>query len=310
MNHTSKKWITGGFSALLALGLTMSSCKKSTPNNPASEETTTSSDNALAEHTVSDMTEMSAQASDGSSGLASYRVEPGYDPVLALGCATVAYNAAAKTDTITFNGSMCMDGKTRSGQLILNWSGSTGGAVHYRDPGFSCSITSNNYVVNNYAVNINNKTVTNTTPSGFNPMTTNETWAINANISVTKPSGGGTFTWICSRVKTLLNTSDTSVFHGVGPTSRAITWSKARIGVTGSANGTTATGLTYTATITNQLIRDFGGCNISGQHPFIKGTIQFTPSGHPTRTIDYGNGTCDLTYTVTVNGNTYTLTMP
>ncbi|HXC04200.1 MAG TPA: hypothetical protein VNZ86_05565 [Bacteroidia bacterium] len=305
MKKNSTQWITGGFSALLMLSLAFGSCKKSTNNTPASEETATSSDNALAEHTVSDLTEMAAQASDGSSGLSSYRVAPGYDPVLALGCATVGFNAAAKVDTITFNNTMCMDGITRNGKLIIDWSASASGATHYRDPGFSCNVSSVNYTVNGMPVNIISKTVTNTTPVGFNPATTDLTWSINANISIAKSTG--TFTWICNRTKTLLNTSDTSVYHG---SARAISWAKARVGITGSANGNTATGLTYTATITNQLIRDFGGCNISGQHPFIKGTIQFTPNGHPTRTIDYGNGSCDLIYTVTVSGNTYTFTLP
>jgi hypothetical protein len=307
MKMKTTKWITGGFSALLLMSLTVSSCKKTTNTSPTSEETTSSADNSLAEHTVSDMTEMAAQSSDGSSGLSSYRLAPGYDAILGLGCATVTYDTINKIVTLTFSASStCLDGKTRSGQIIINYSGSAVGARHYRDPGFSCSVTTNHYVVDGNQVNIVNKVITNTTPVGFNPASTNETWSINADVSIVK-SSGGTFTWNCNRTKTLLNTSDTSIYHGAA---RPITWSRARVGQMGSANGNTAAGTAFTASITNQLIRDFGGCNISGQRPFIQGTIQFTPSGHPTRTIDYGNGTCDLIYTVTVNGVTYTFTLP
>mgnify|MGYP006168881815 CR=1 FL=1 len=35
-------------------------------------------------------------------------------------------------------------------------------------------------------------------------------------------------------------------------------------------------------------------------------TIEVTPENHPLRIVDYGNGTCDATFTVTVNGQTYT----
>jgi hypothetical protein len=91
-----------------------------------------------------------------------------------------------------------------------------------------------------------------------------------------------------------------------------INWPQARIGITGSASGTTAAGNSYTANITSQLIRDFSCTPNSAQqhrHPFIQGTFQFTPSGKPTRTVDFGAGTCDLNATVTINGHTYNITL-
>ena len=38
----------------------------------------------------------------------------------------------------------------------------------------------------------------------------------------------------------------------------------------------------------------------------VSGTIEITPQSHPLRVVDYGSGMCDATFTVTVNGQTYT----
>jgi hypothetical protein len=296
------KWVLASISAFLLLGLSISSCKKTTTATAADEETSTAVDNANAEHMVSDITEMAAQASDGSASLTSYRV-PDSDEILGLSCAS--FSTSGKVITITFSGGICLDGRTRSGSISLDYSASPAGAVHYRDPGFTCTVTSNHYVVDGNQVNIINKTVTNNTAIGFNPVTTNLTWAVNAHVQIIK-SGGGTIDWSCIRTKTLLNTSDTSVYHGAAI---PISWWKARVGMLGSASGTAASGVTFTATIMNQLIRDFGACNILGKHPIIEGVIDFTPTGHPVRIIDYGNGTCDLVATITVNGVTHSIVL-
>jgi hypothetical protein len=294
------KWVLATLASCLIIGLTIPSCKKKTTT--ADEETNTAVDNANAEHMVSDITSMAAQASDGSSSLTAYRV-PDYDQILGNSCATIS--TVNNVITIAFNGLACLDGRVRSGSLIIDYSTSQPGAVHYRDPGFKCTVTSNDYVVDGNQVNIINKTVTNNTATTFNPSTTNLTWGIVAHVSIVK-AGGGTIDWSCIRTKTLLNTSDTSVYHGPAT---PISWWKARVGMLGSASGTGVNGVTFNATIVNQLVRDFGGCNISGKRPIISGVLDFTPTGHPVRIIDYGNGSCDLTATVTVNGVTHSITL-
>jgi hypothetical protein len=121
---------------------------------------------------------------------------------------------------------------------------------------------------------------------------------------VTKAKGTHDLTY--TRFKTLLNTSDPNVYHGQ---STPISWSLAKVGITGSASGTTANGRSFTCNITSQLVRDFGGCTIAKRHPFIQGTLQFTPGEKATRTIDFGQGTCDLDATVTIKGKTYNITL-
>lgn len=186
----------------------------------------------------------------------------------------------------------------------------TGGATHYRNPGYKCVVTSSGYIVDGNAITVN-KTITNTTAPGFNPATTNLTWLISSSLTIVKANNGGTINWNCpARTKTLLNTSDTTCYHGQAT---AISWGKAKIGITGNANCTSSTGLSFEVNITSQLVRDMTcspDANHPGRHPFVQGSLNFTPNGKYTRYIDYGSGGCDLTYTVEINGNTYTLTMP
>lgn len=288
--------------AIAALGLlSITSCQKK--QNPADNETGAAGDHSLAEHISSDIVNIGSQAADNNSGsLNSYKTENAENTLNA--CATVIRDTTNHIDSVIFNNSACIDGKTRSGILIFNYSASTNGAKHYRDPGFKCTVTSSNYIVDGNQVNIISKTIQNTTPVGFNPTTTNLTWNITSHIQVTKSDG--TLDFSANKTKELLNTSDPNVYHGA---TSAITWNLARIGITGNATGTTVKGDNFTANVTSQLIRDFGACTISGRHPFIQGAIDFTPGSKATRHIDYGNGSCDLNATVTIKGNTYNITL-
>jgi hypothetical protein len=294
-------------SLVLVSAVAFTSCKKKTKSDE-DNDTTAAQDNSLAETTSNDVLTMAGQASENQS-VSSYKLNP-HDDVTGLSCATFSMIAAQKF-TVTFSGNVCLDGKARSGMLTFDFSGSTGGATAYRHPGFNCVITSTNYVVNSHTVTVN-KTVTNTTPVGFNPITTNLTWKISSNITIVKPSGGGTVTWSCTnRTKTLLNTSDTvNVYHG---TSTPISWGLARVGITGSANCTSSNGNSFSVNVTGQLVKDFTcspDASHPGHHPFIQGTLDFTPSGKATRHVDYGGGTCDLNATVTINGTAHSITLP
>ncbi|HWY38074.1 MAG TPA: hypothetical protein VNY73_05915 [Bacteroidia bacterium] len=290
---------TTAFAILLATAFT--SCRKH--KDEEDTDTTEAQDHALAQTTSNDVVSLAGEVSESGTS-SSYR--QGNNSVFGLGCCTVYRDTVRRVDSVVFAGT-CLDGKPRSGALTFTYASNT--AMHYRNPGFSCTVRSYNYVVNGNQVNIISKTITNTTNPGFNSATTNLTWSINGNISITKASGG-TLTSTYNHVKTLLNTSDNNVYHGQ---SIPITWSLARVGFTGNSSGTTANGRSYTANITNQLVRD-RTCspdpNHPGHHPFIQGTIDFTPSGKATRTIDYGGGSCDLNATVTINGHSHNITLP
>jgi hypothetical protein len=313
-----------GLAIVFTIGaLAFTSCKKkeeqpatTTTTTTTDTEQTTATDNNLAESSAADIESIGSQVSDAGS-LATYKTSgisdvSGIEALETASCATVTISG--QTITVDFGTSGCvgMDGHVRTGKLIYDFSGSASGATHYRNPGFNMHVTSQNYVVDSYTINIINKSITNTTSNTI-PLTPNPgtdlTWAITANISIIKPSSAGTITWLCSRTKELTNTSDTTCYRGQ---SKPINWLKAVVKLNGTASGVNARGENYTVVATN-LVRDFN-CSPDPihihHHPFISGTISYTPGTRLTRTIDYGNGACDLNATVTIGTHVYTVTLP
>lgn len=282
-------------------------CKKNSNSTTAVDsDTSGAGDNTMAESTSNDVVNIAGQVSENGS-LSSYRL--GDQENMLTTCASVTTNTTTQTFTVTFSGHACLDGHTRTGSLMYDYHTSTSNAIWFRIPGWACTVSSSNYVVDGNAITVN-KTISNSTATTFTPTATNLTWAISGTITVVKPNNGGTINWVCNRTKTLLNTSDTAVYHGY---SLPISWNKAKLGITGSASGTDSKGENFNATITSQLVLDMTcspDVNNVGHHPFIQGGIDFTPGTKATRHIDFGSGTCDLNYTVTINGNTYNLTMP
>ena len=170
-------------------------------------------------------------------------------------------------------------------------------------------------MVDGNSVIINSKTVKNITPVGFIAANTNEQWSIVADITINK-AAGGSVTWSCNHVKTLLNTGNSYTIGGNTESAAytnattPIDWRNAVVGITGSANGSRSTGETFSVNITSQLIRNFGGCDLGGKVPFIEGVFTYSPSGKAERTFNYGNGSCDFNATVTINGVTHNVTLP
>jgi len=302
---------------VLSSAMLITSCKKKETETP-DNDTSAASDNNLAEWTTNDAITMAGQASEN--GSVSYK--QGDNSVLAT-CATVTVNTTTKIITVNFAGGICNDGHLRSGILTFDYSASTGGALYYRHPGFSCHLTSTNYVVDGNAVTINH-TVTNTTAAGFNPATTNMTWSITGSVTIVKINNGGTVTWNCTRTQTLLNTSAIT-YNGIAvPASyvdqnTVIDWAKAVVSVSGSANGTTAKGESYSFTTTSPLVVNMNCTpdpNKPSRHPIVAGAFDFKPGNKGNRHIDFGSGACDLTCTVLItgtNGNNYgpyTITLP
>ena len=311
---TSKIYL--GFAiALIAGSITFSSCRKKekTTEVSADNEQSTSTDNNLAENTSNDIAAMSSQVCE-SSTLTTFKTSEGNGIISLAPCASILTNTASKTYTVDFGTTGCVgtDGRTRTGKLIFNYSASSPTtATRYRNPGFSVSITSSNYVVDGNAINVINKTITNTTPSTITagpypavPLS----WSISANISIVKANGGGSVSWICNRTKVLTNSGDIACYAGQGT---AIDWTKAKIKINGTASGVNAKGENFTVVATD-LVRDFNCVPDNTKphrHPFISGNIKYVPGNRPERLIDFGNGACDFTGTITVNGQTFAFTM-
>lgn len=76
--------------------------------------------------------------------------------------------------------------------------------------------------------------------------------------------------------------------------------------VSGSLSGTSSTGVAYTNTITKPIVYKFA-CLQSKISAPGSGTVE-VKAGDATSVIDYGDDTCDNTYTVTINGETKSYT--
>lgn len=306
---------------LLACVIGFSSCRKKEKEEIIKEEEDTeqvsANDNNVAEGIASDIDLMGSQVSENgtlSSFKGSGSTALAEDLGLASACATVS-GIGTKTITVNFGSTGCMgtDGRMRTGQLIYDFSASSPStAVYYRNPGFSMKVTSVNYVVDGHQVNILNKTISNITPTtipaGPNPGT-NLTWSISANISIVKPNNT-TISWTCNRTKELFNTNNASCYQGQNS---PIVWSQAVIKLNGTSNGTNAQGEIFTASATN-LIRNMvctPDPNRPGRHPFISGTMSYSPGIRPTRTIDFGSvNSCDLNATLSIGNQTFAIVLP
>jgi hypothetical protein len=78
------------------------------------------------------------------------------------------------------------------------------------------------------------------------------------------------------------------------------------ISVTGTAEGTNRKGVNYSATTTSALIWKVICLKDKVFIP-VQGTISIKATARPDATVDYGDGTCDNIFTITVNGQVKTI---
>jgi hypothetical protein len=255
-------------------------CRKDEEDN----DTSTAGDNAFAEAAFNDVTNIADEA--GFSGsVSSYRI--GSSDALLSACATVTFDSlnTADQDTLHINfgatNCTCNDGRARRGEVLVYYSG------HYRDSASTHTIAFNNYFVDDNQV-LGTKTVTNNGHNAAGHLT----YSISVNGQIVLANNGGTITWTSQRQREWTQGEGTLI------------WSDDIYSITGSASGTAANGHSFTVSITNPLIRNMSiGC----RRHFVQGTFDFTPDNKPTRTVDFGTGTCDDIATVTINNHTYTI---
>ena len=276
------------FMVAAAVSIIVISCKKK-DTTPATVDSDTSaaSDNALAEGTFNDANNIADQANAGT--LTSYLTTNtgSLDKGLLSSCATISLDTTsappARIITVNFGTTncLCSDLRYRRGIIKISFSG------HYRDSASVHSITFNNYFVNDNQI-LGTHTVTN---NGHN-----NAGHLNYTVSVVggqiiKANNGGTITWASTRNREWIYGANTPQ------------WNDDVYSITGSASGTGANGSSYTATITTPIKIELS-C-----HYIVSGVLDLTPSGKPTRTIDWGNGACDDQATVTINGHVYNITL-
>lgn len=266
----------------LGISLVLSACGKFRYDKDQSAEV-----NRKVESAFDEMTNISDQAITGN--MVYYKnggvivTHPGDKPVqLKTACnviITIDTTGSVKTVTVDYGSSNCdcNDGKTRRGKIVTTFTGP------YHAQGTIITHTPVDYYVNDIKIE-GTKTVEN---MGLN--TTGQPY-FNVQIDgVATLTTGETMTYTSTRVRTwtagfntLLNRFDDEY------------------DITGTASGVFSSGGSYTANITAP-VHIKVGCGFP-----VSGTVEITPQSHPVRVLDFGTGTCDATFTVTVNGHTYT----
>lgn len=193
---------------------------------------------------------------------------------------TVANPGWPRTMTIDYGPTGCadtIDGKIRKGQIVCEFSN------RWMTVGSYVKITLVNYNVNGMDISCDSIKITH---SGVNALSTRvfKGKCVNPN---------WTLQWECDRTLT-----QTGGAGDLDPYNDVFTLS-------GSADGITRDGKSYAV-------------NIAAGSPITKrsscswiesGRMDLTPDGLSTRTIDFGDGTCDKKATLIINGNSFNFDM-
>lgn len=256
------------FSAILA-GLMFTSCKKDKDESTVSTENNTLADAAFGHLTDVVDTEVKI-IEDEQSGTQKTSAEGDT-------CANITYTLSSDSsyvDTIIIDygtGGCEWRDRVRKGKIIISQNGkkSTKGTI--------TKVEVQDFFIDDYQIE-GVKTVENLggtwSPFKF------QNHEIVTGGKVTNPDQTKTFQWNADKINTL-------GFDGLIP----------YVKVDGTVNGVNTLGTAFTIATTKPLKAVLGCPRI------VEGILEVTPTGFATRTLDYGDGTCDFKATVTVNGN-------
>ncbi|MDP2386895.1 MAG: hypothetical protein Q8M29_11025 [Bacteroidota bacterium] len=283
------KKIVYTLSALVIASAVFFACKKD--KKEVDNETQTVSDNALAEQEFMRIGPSISERAVSTPGVKKGIVKDLFSVFSTCasdsltgdtaGYAAGAFTNLANLPTLTLDwGTGCsdVDNVNRTGKISATFT------KPYDIVGSVITITPNNYTVNGVAYT---GTIRITKLAGGNNPSF-RTEVINGNCT------NGTFSidWAC----------DKTITYTAGFTTQSDP-NDDIISITGNSSGKNRDGRTFSVVIKSALEK-MANCKY-----ISKGTLEITPDGLKTRTVDFGNGTCDATGTFTVGGNTFTFTM-
>lgn len=271
----------------MILAICFTSCKKKkdeTPppsnntNTTTDSETQAASDNALAEYVFSDAVNIVDDGARREKGISKHFPSgySQYGPCMSVTVDTLASPRTLLLDFGTTN-CLCADGRWRRGKIACSFTGLYGNSLTVTTISFL------NYYVNDYSVS-GTITLTNDSTNIIRTIKVQNGKMVSPSSQQIQWSCDQTFTWINGSGTPLIRTDD-------------------QYEITGSASGVTINGTSFTALITSPVLLDLSCMYIT------KGTIDITPSGKPTRTLDFGTGACDNKATVTILGYTFDITL-
>ncbi len=256
---------------LLVLMLGMGACKKKNDTEDLDNDTQVSQNHSAIE---SDLDQVTSQVDN----LANNNNLKKAGPMVTIDSISTPRKMTIDYGTST----LCDDGKTRSGKIFVSWTGK------FKEQGTIKTITFENFIQNGNAMdNSSIKTIENKGRNSQSKMF----WVINASVKITL-ANGSLIEWTSNRTRTWVAGEETQ------------SWTDDKYEITGSTTGVNRKGINYVCTITKALTVDLS-CN---KRRITAGQIELKPEGKLTRTINFGNGECDGTVTVSIAGKTYTIT--
>ena len=296
-------------SLCIALGLAVTACTNDSDNNsvtPEAQSAAVVADNQTVQDESEDMYELVDDVTflpfggrnfreTGENGDGDKGKHGGHFPNLGIGwekpwkgkfdnCADVSKTVANNTITIVYDytnvtGGVCDDNAV-GGKMTIT-------IPVKPDSGFSGTLTRTvNYENLKRDTLVINGTHTITTTVANGKATASEKLA---NITITNTNTNKVITYTSTK---------TRVVDNKGTAAR----NDDETHTTGTTSAKSSDGTEFTANITKAIVTKFS-CNESRGFP-VSGTIEIKPVSGDTKIIDYGDGTCDLKYTVTVNGVT------
>ncbi len=277
-NWITFSWKTLAVSTLL-IATSMISCKDNSED--FADEEATVQNAAIGDNESDDVSQVSYAAEFDAKGARSEKALPS--------CAVVTNDKTNKILTIDF-GTGCTGtyGRTRSGKILIQYSGILGDSTANR------TITFENYKVNGKSIEGTIEVKDILKNSAGNLQATRKL----TDLKVTFPSG---------KSVTVNGSRTREWIAGAGDGNP----DNNKFKITGTLEGVTSTGRSFTQEITTPIVVDFA-CAKDGKFARVSGVVEFTKvGGYGTRkrTVDYGDGTCDNTIKVTTFRRTYTITV-
>jgi len=275
----------------------ISSCSKDSDDGFSGENTQTSNNESTQEANSDEVDDLADVALNSQEVASGGRVAGLSDDRLKCDGTTVVFSNVSTdktsgTVTITFGPNGCTDsrGNVRKGSMVITWSGG-----RWFKQGSTHSITLTNYSINGLSI-AGTRTLTCTSVTG----TATEysiTWNIVANHTFTWTDGTATRKVNKTKMWTHSSSEDTYTVSN-GPASAGAN----------AAEGTNRHGKTYTVNITTPLVYLASCVRANKVFLPVSGVKVLTDvTKAKALTIDFGTGTCDNSYTVSVDGRSRTL---
>ncbi len=192
---------------------------------------------------------------------------------------TRVFSEGSRTITIDFGDENCegADGKLRRGKIIITRSGF-----------YWTSVVTATYAFEDFFVDENQLVGTKTYTGAFNEDGTYASSFV-TNGQIILADEAGTITWNSERNRLITEGADTWGF------------ADNRVEVTGSSNGVSADGSSFSSEITEALVRIYAeGCF----RFYVSGIVEIVKADGTEIQINYGDGTCDNLAEVTIDGVT------